>query len=179
MKDISVAMNQTSSGAINGWLYPPPNGNKHKLIPHSQCHTVSQTGTYRAALLVHHLHFMSTSELRRRWCSIAGGLVIDYWQAHRSAREGDRNKASIFFSLNLYRGKDALNWLKRERIHNGQFSVCLSCFVHITIISLLLFMYFSLRICTVFSHPLHNTSSVIKKCCPLVVNVKKVQFYCL
>ena len=82
MKDISCAMNQTTSGAINGWLYPAPNGNKHKLIPHSQCQAVSQAGTYRAALLVHHLHFMSTSELEQKWCSTAGGLVIDYWQVY-------------------------------------------------------------------------------------------------
>lgn len=60
MKDISGTINQTSSGTINRWLYPPPNGNKHKLIPHSRCHTVSKTGIYTAALLVHHLHFMSS-----------------------------------------------------------------------------------------------------------------------
>lgn len=82
MKDISGAMNQTISGAINGWLYPPPNGNKHKLILHSQCRTVSQTGTYTAALLVHHLRFMSASELKQKWCNATGGLVIDYWQVH-------------------------------------------------------------------------------------------------
>lgn len=82
MKDISAAMNQTASGAINGWLYPPLNGNEHKLIPHSQCHTVSQTGTYSAALLAHHLHFTSTSELKQSPCSTIGGSVIDYWQIH-------------------------------------------------------------------------------------------------
>lgn len=74
MKDISGAMNQT--GAINGWLYPSSNGNKHKLVPRSQCHTASQTGTNMAALLVHHLHFMSTSVLKEKWCSTAVGSVI-------------------------------------------------------------------------------------------------------
>lgn len=59
MKDISGAMNQTSFRAINGLLCPHLMGISI-LFPYSQCYTVSQTGTYRAALLAHHLHFMKT-----------------------------------------------------------------------------------------------------------------------
>lgn len=72
MKGISGAMNQTICGAVNGRWYAPPNGNKHKLIPCSQWHAASLTGTYRSVLLVHHLHFMSTSTLRQEVAAAAG-----------------------------------------------------------------------------------------------------------
>lgn len=126
MKDVSGAMNQTISGAMNGWLYPPPNGNKHKLIPLRQRRTVSQQGTCTAALLVHHLHFTSSSELKQKWCNTAGGLVIDYWQIHWSALEGDRNIASIFFSLDLYRiNKERCLMLVKRDNFIGDVFICL------------------------------------------------------
>lgn len=73
MKDVSGAMNQT--GSINEQFYPSSNGKEHKLVPHSRCHAVSQAGANMAALLVHHLYFMSTSVPEQKYCRTAGGLV--------------------------------------------------------------------------------------------------------